>query len=192
MLLRRQGRGRLFRREGGLLKEGGRRGGCLRLSLLVRRTWGGTLLEEGGWLLEKVGRILKNPVEVRKEFDTPSPPTLHTIAGTPCRATRVAADFLDFIAFCRCSSGCRATPPKNFGVAPFPPRFLGAVAPKFGSEKVSRYTGVSQVQLRVSRYTVQLRTVTPLNDPLCVSLSLSDIPSWPKLLQNNSLKQLFL
>ena len=32
----------------------------------------------------------------------------------------------------------------------------GGVAPKFGSEKVSCYTGVSQVQLRVSRYTVQL------------------------------------
>ena len=29
-------------------------------------------------------------------------------------------------------------------------------APKFGSVKVSRYTGVSQLQLRVSRYTVQL------------------------------------
>ena len=47
--------------------------------------------------------------------------------------------------------------PENFGVAPFPPPFPGGVAPKFGSEKVSRYTGVSQVQLRVSRYTVQLR-----------------------------------
>ena len=34
----------------------------------------------------------------------------------------------------------------------------GGVAPKFGSEKVSRYTGVSQLQLRVSRYTVQLST----------------------------------
>ena len=33
----------------------------------------------------------------------------------------------------------------------------GGVAPKVGSEKVSRYTGVSQLQLRVSRYTVQLR-----------------------------------
>ena len=35
----------------------------------------------------------------------------------------------------------------------------GGVAPKFAwlSEKVSRYTGVSQLQLRVSRYTVQLR-----------------------------------
>ena len=32
----------------------------------------------------------------------------------------------------------------------------GGVAPKFGSEKVSRYTGVSQLQLRVSRYTVQV------------------------------------
>ena len=32
----------------------------------------------------------------------------------------------------------------------------GGVAPKFGSEKVSRFTGESQLQLRVSRYTVQL------------------------------------
>ena len=49
--------------------------------------------------------------------------------------------------------------PKNFGVAPSPPPpFPGGVAPKFGPEKVSRYTGVSQVQLRVSRYTVQLRS----------------------------------
>ena len=33
----------------------------------------------------------------------------------------------------------------------------GGVAPKFGCQKkVSRYTGVSQLQLRVSRYTVQL------------------------------------
>ena len=35
------------------------------------------------------------------------------------------------------------------------------VAPKFGSEKVSRYTGVSQLQLRVSRYTVQLSREFP-------------------------------
>ena len=52
---------------------------------------------------------------------------------------------------------CRATPPKHFGVAPAPPPVPGGIAPKFGSEKVSRYTGVSQLQLRVSRYTVQLR-----------------------------------
>ena len=38
-----------------------------------------------------------------------------------CRATRVAADFLDFIAFCRCSTGVALHPPKNFGVAPPPP-----------------------------------------------------------------------
>ena len=41
-------------------------------------------------------------------------------------------------------------------VHPPPPPVPGGVAPKFGSEKVSRYTGVSQLQLRVSRYTVQL------------------------------------
>ena len=32
-----------------------------------------------------------------------------------------------------------------------PPPVPGGVAPKFGSEKVSRYPGVSQLQLRVSR-----------------------------------------
>ena len=87
---------------------------------------------------------------------------MHTIAGTPCRATRVALHVSqliswNFIAFCRCSTGVALHPPKNFGVAPPPPCVPGGVAPKFGSEKVSRYTGVSQLQLRVSRYTVQLR-----------------------------------
>ena len=32
--------------------------------------------------------------------------------GCPCRATRVAADFLDFIAFCRCSTGVALHPLK--------------------------------------------------------------------------------
>ena len=73
-----------------------------------------------------------------------------------CRATRVAADFLDFIAFCRCSTGVALHPLKIL-VSHLPPHVPGGVAPKFGSEKVSRYTGVSQLQLRVSRYTVQLR-----------------------------------
>ena len=70
-----------------------------------------------------------------------------------CRATRVAADFLDFIAFCRCSTSVALHPLKFWCRTPPVP---GGVAPKFGSEKVSRYAGVSQLQLRVSRYTVQL------------------------------------
>ena len=67
------------------------------------------------------------------------------------------ADFLDFIAFCRCSTGVALHRLKILvsHLAPLP--VPGGVAPKFGSEKVSRYTGVSQLQLRVSRYTVQLR-----------------------------------
>ena len=73
-----------------------------------------------------------------------------------CRATRVAADFLDFIEFCRCSTGVAPHPLKISVSHLSPPPFPGGVAPKFGSEKVSRFTGVSQVQLRVSRYTVQL------------------------------------
>ena len=74
-----------------------------------------------------------------------------------CRATRVAADFLDFIAFCWCSTGVALKNPLKLLVSHLPPPPVpGGVAPKFGPEKVSRYTGVSQLQLRVSRYTVQL------------------------------------
>ena len=65
-------------------------------------------------------------------------------------------DFLDLIAFCRCSTSVALHPLKIL-VSHLPPPVPGGVAPKFGSEKVSRYTGVSQLQLRVSRYTVQLR-----------------------------------
>ena len=85
-----------------------------------------------------------------------------------CRAARVAADFLDFIAFCRCSTGV-ALHPLKFWCRTSPP-VPGGVAQKFGSEKVSRYTGVSQVQLRVSRYTVQLR-------PHCCPLVLRLLPA---------------
>ena len=61
-----------------------------------------------------------------------------------CRATRVTADFLDFIAFCRCSTGV-ALHPLKISVSHPPLPVPGGVAPKFGSEKVSRYTGVSQL-----------------------------------------------
>ena len=81
-----------------------------------------------------------------------------------CRATRVAADFLDFIAFCRCSTGVALHPLEILVSHLSPPCVPGGVAPKFGSEKVSRYTGVSQLQLRVSRYTVQLRREDRDND----------------------------
>ena len=78
-----------------------------------------------------------------------------------CRATRVAADFLDFRAFCRCSTGVALHPLEILVSHLSPPPFPGGVAPKLGSEKVSRYRGVSQLQLRVSRYTVQLRNGQP-------------------------------
>ena len=92
-------------------------------------------------------------------FDTVAPLLDAHDCGYPlsrytCRATRVAADFLDFIAFRRCSTGVALHPLKS---RTSPPHIPGGVAPKFGSEKASRYTGVSQPQLRVSRYTVQLR-----------------------------------
>ena len=70
------------------------------------------------------------------------------IAGTPCRATRVALHVSQLISWIL---------QRFAGVAP-----VSRYTPKkashrnFASEKVSRYTGVSQLQLRVSRYTVQL------------------------------------
>ena len=74
-----------------------------------------------------------------------------------CRATRVAADFLDFIAFCRCSTGVALHPLKIL-VSHLPPPCAGRCRTEIWlSEKVSRYTGVSQLQLRVSRYTVRKR-----------------------------------
>ena len=45
--------------------------------------------------------------------------------------------------------------PKNFGVAPPPPCAGRCRTEIWLSEKVLRYTGLSQLQLRVSRYTVQ-------------------------------------
>ena len=73
-----------------------------------------------------------------------------------CRATRVAADFLDFIAFCRCSTGVALHPLKILVSHPPPPCAGRCRTEIWLSEKVSRYTGVSQLQLWVSRYTVQL------------------------------------
>ena len=88
-----------------------------------------------------------------------------------CRATRVAADFLDFTAFCRCSTGVAPHPRKILVSHLSSPPFPGGVAPKFGSEKASRYTGVSQVQLRVSRYTVQLSAQSRPFSAACTQFS---------------------
>ena len=103
-----------------------------------------------------------------------------------CRATRVAADFLDFIAFCRCSTGVALHPLKIL-VSHLPPPVPGGVAPKFGSEKVSRYTGVSQLQLRVSRYTVQLRSVPVSNSKHFLEMpavALLELRLWGPALQS--------
>ena len=122
--------------------------------------------ENGGMDRAWIWRFWGAPVfcpEVPKPFKISTWGLLDLVAhdcGYPlsrytCRAARVAADFLDFIAFCRCSTGV-ALHPLKISVSHPPPPVPGGVAPKFGSEKVSRYTGVSQLQLRVSRYTVQL------------------------------------
>ena len=57
-----------------------------------------------------------------------------------CRATRVAADFLDSIAFCRCSTGVALHPPKILVSHLRRPPFPGGVAPKFGCLKRCRAT----------------------------------------------------
>ena len=71
------------------------------------------------------------------------PPVALHVSRYTCRATRVAADFLDFRAFCRYST-CVALHPLKILVSHLPPPPVpGGVAPRFGSEKVSRYTGVA-------------------------------------------------
>ena len=60
-----------------------------------------------------------------------------------------------------------------------PPPVPGGVAPKFGSENVSRYTGVSQLQLRVSRYTVQLPHACALLPRLISATELDICPDPP-------------
>ena len=57
-----------------------------------------------------------------------------------CGATRVAADFLDFTAFCRCSSGVAPHPLKILASRLSPPPFPGGVAPRFGCLKRCRAT----------------------------------------------------
>ena len=53
-------------------------------------------------------------------------PKLHTCAGTSCRATRVAADFLRILGFFRCSSSIALHPPPKKGpVAPVVLQLLG-------------------------------------------------------------------
>ena len=113
---------------------------CLCPSMLEMRGGHGKVFEKNVWL--SCARLRGYP-----------------LSRYMCRATRVAADFLDFIAFCRCSSGVALHPLEILVSHLSPPPFPGGVTPKFGSEKVSRYTGVSQLQLRVSLYTVQLRCV---------------------------------
>ena len=54
----------------------------------------------------------------------------------------------------------------------------GGVAPKFGSDKVSRYTGVSQLQLRVSRYTVQLSPELAPENMKEVTIKSKNGPFW--------------
>ena len=107
-----------------------------------------------GWDLSG-SKLKSNNSHVRKSTKCPRSVRLSCTRLRVPPATRVAADFLDFIAFCRCSTGVALQPLKIL-VSRLPPPVPGGVAPKFGSDKVSRYTGVSQLQLRVSRYTVQL------------------------------------
>ena len=119
----------------------------------------------GVWCVPGFGagfEIALEPSKLRKEGENPGKGHFYFLRQTlVCtkpwfKRDLIAADFLGFYSVFQIYIRCRASPPKNFGVAP-PPPVPGGVAPKFGSEKVSRYTRVSQLQLRVSRYTVQLR-----------------------------------
>ena len=67
-------RGRVLKKRGRVLKKRGR---VLKKRRLVRGTGGGPLLQKGGGgvFLRRGGGVLKNPVEVLKEFD-PLPSTL--------------------------------------------------------------------------------------------------------------------
>ena len=66
---------------------------------------------------------------------------LHTCAGTPCRATRVAADFLRILGFFRRSSSIALHPPTR-RCRTCRPWTARSVARQAASEKVSRYRGV--------------------------------------------------
>ena len=68
MVLRKQGG--FFGRDAGLLRRGG--GFLRRVGFSSKTNWSGPLLKKGGWLLKRVGRVLTKPVEVPKEFDTPT------------------------------------------------------------------------------------------------------------------------
>ena len=65
-------RGGLLRRDGGFIRRGG---GVLKKVCLVRGTGRRPFLQKGGCGFLRRGVVLKNPVEVLKEFD-PLPPTL--------------------------------------------------------------------------------------------------------------------
>ena len=74
--------------------------------------------------------FLKRPLFQKTPLSEPDPPSLvahdcgYPLSRYTCRATRVAADFLDFIAFCRCSTGVALHPLKIL-VSHLPPPCAG-------------------------------------------------------------------
>ena len=90
-------------------------------------------------------------VEFLKPTITRSPAELHTFAGTPCRATRVAAtrvaaDVFGILGCFRCSSGIALQPPPpppKCPVAPVALRLPGASHVKLPLKRCSRYRGCS-------------------------------------------------
>ena len=75
-----------------------------------------------------------------------------------CRATPVAADFLDFIAFCRCSTGVALHPLKILVSHLPPPPVRREVSHRnLGLKRCRATRGCRSDSCGVSRYTVQLR-----------------------------------
>ena len=87
---------------------------------------GGLRAQSFGWeRREKRPKKKKSSKSKSKDFQKTRKRLVAHDCGYPlsrytCRATRVASDFLLFIAFCRCSTGV-ALHPLKYGVAPPPP-----------------------------------------------------------------------
>ena len=150
-----------------------------------RHTWHGRFATRFARIDSRESFAIETPIFIARQADSHESLEFPIRANHPIRANRanrfaritpLRSQLISWIftAFCRCSTGVALHPLKIL-VSHLPPPVPGGVALEFGSEKVWRYTGVSQLQLRVSRYTVQLsnREMTTLpescNDRECAT-----------------------